>query len=169
MLDHGMLTQEDIDIQIHRSDLPSLGPNFHSPEALLNAVDHYKKYNTLTAAGAHPLNTYHAHHLPPNPEACHMQHDLQKTLEEIQRQQHELVDDPNTMMEFEDVLEEIPNVDFKMDDTNADLLDAENPQEPMEDDPDPFQVDDLQSGIDFQDLSTQLTYLLIIYMLKAIP
>ncbi|KIM59498.1 hypothetical protein SCLCIDRAFT_16493 [Scleroderma citrinum Foug A] len=156
MLNHGVLTQEDIDIQIHGSDLPSLGPNFHSPEALLNAVDHYEKYNTLTAAGAHPLNTYHAHHLPPDPEAYCMQRDLQKTLEEIQRQHHELVDDPNTMMEFEDVLEEIPDVDFEMDDTNADLLDAENPQEPMEDDPDPF-----------QDLSTQPTYLLVIYMMTS--
>ena len=144
MLNHGTLTQEDIDIQIHGSDLPNLGPNFHSPEALLDAVDHYEKYNALTAAGAQTLNTYHAHHPPPDPEAHHMQCDLEKTLEEIQRQQHELVDDPNVTMEWDDVLEEIPDVDFEMDDTNADLLDAENiPQEPTEDDPDPFQVDNL--------------------------
>ena len=168
MLNHGMLTQEDIDIQIHGSDLPNLGPNFHSPEALLDAVDHYEKYNALTAAGAQTLNTYHAHHPPPDPEAHHMQCDLEKTLEEIQRQQHELVDDPNVTMEWDDVLEEIPDVDFEMDDTNADLLDAENiPQEPTEDDPDPFQVDNLRSGIDFQDLLTQPTYLLVIYMMTS--
>ncbi|KIM51792.1 hypothetical protein SCLCIDRAFT_18301 [Scleroderma citrinum Foug A] len=168
MLNHGTLTQEDIDIQIHGSDLPNLGPNFHSPEALLDAVDHYEKYNALTAAGAQTLNTYHAHHPPPDPEAHHMQRDLEKTLEEIQRQQHGLVDDPNVTMEWDNVLEEIPDVDFKMDDTNADLLDAENiPQEPTEDDPDPFQVDDLRSGIDFQDLSTQPTYLLVIYMMTS--
>ncbi|KAG1887341.1 hypothetical protein F4604DRAFT_1571425, partial [Suillus subluteus] len=50
ILDHHILTQEDIDIQIHGHTLPNLGPNFHTPEALLNVVDFYDTYQTITAA-----------------------------------------------------------------------------------------------------------------------
>jgi len=68
MLDHGTLTGEDLDLMVHGSALPNLGPNFHSPEALLAAVNHFSQYNSATAAGARPLTTYMAHHLPPDPE-----------------------------------------------------------------------------------------------------
>lgn len=61
MLDHGALMQEDIDIQLHGSSLPNLGPNFHLPEALIQAVDYYTQANALTAAGARPLNQYFIH------------------------------------------------------------------------------------------------------------
>ncbi|KAF8121679.1 hypothetical protein EV363DRAFT_1131938, partial [Boletus edulis] len=61
MLDHGILTQEDLDIQVHGSFLPNLGPNVHSPEALLEAVDYYTRANAFTANGARPLNWYFAH------------------------------------------------------------------------------------------------------------
>ncbi|KIJ04485.1 hypothetical protein PAXINDRAFT_104160 [Paxillus involutus ATCC 200175] len=50
MLDHGTLTQEDIDIQVHGNELPNLGPAFHSPEALLDAVEHFTEHNALTAS-----------------------------------------------------------------------------------------------------------------------
>ena len=68
MLDHGTLTQEDLDIQVHGSALPNLGPNFHSPEVLLQAVDYYTQANMLTANGACPLNRYLVHTLPQDPE-----------------------------------------------------------------------------------------------------
>ncbi|KAG2144310.1 hypothetical protein DEU56DRAFT_732812, partial [Suillus clintonianus] len=46
MLNYRFLTGEDLDIMTHGSELPNLGPNFHSPEAMLDAVDHFEDYNT---------------------------------------------------------------------------------------------------------------------------
>ncbi|KAG1740077.1 hypothetical protein EDD22DRAFT_1008249 [Suillus occidentalis] len=68
MLDYGFLTGEDLDIMTHGSALPNLGPNFHSPEALLTTIDHFNAYNTATAAGGRPLTTHEAYHLPIDPE-----------------------------------------------------------------------------------------------------
>ena len=51
MLDHGTLTQEDIDIQTHGASLPNLGPNFHTPKALLDTVNYYLPYNMLSSVG----------------------------------------------------------------------------------------------------------------------
>jgi hypothetical protein len=74
MLDHGCLTGEDLDIMTFGSSLPNIGPNFHSPEVLLHAVDHFSNYNAATAAAAQPLTSYEAHHLPAvDPEQRAMQ------------------------------------------------------------------------------------------------
>ncbi|KAG1807208.1 hypothetical protein EV424DRAFT_1543985 [Suillus variegatus] len=45
MLDYGLLTGEDLDLMTHGIALPKLRLNFHSPEALLDAVDHFGAYN----------------------------------------------------------------------------------------------------------------------------
>ncbi|KAG2081268.1 hypothetical protein BD769DRAFT_1684134 [Suillus cothurnatus] len=58
MLDYGILTGEDLDLMIHGSELPNLGPNLHSPEALLAAVDRFSEYNAGTEAGARLLTPY---------------------------------------------------------------------------------------------------------------
>ncbi|KIN99860.1 hypothetical protein M404DRAFT_154084 [Pisolithus tinctorius Marx 270] len=167
MIDHSTLTQEDIDIQVFGSELPNLGPNFHSPEALLDAVDYYSTYNAVTVAGAQPLTLYHAHHLPPDPEGHALRRATDKALEEIQRVQQELADDPvwdpNASADVDD---EIPDVDFDVEE-NADFPDAANPQEQSEDNPDPFQVNDDSSRAHFTDLSTQPSYLVVIYMMTT--
>ncbi|KAG2336006.1 hypothetical protein BDR05DRAFT_1006251 [Suillus weaverae] len=49
MLDHGTLTPEDIDIQIHGCALLNLSPNFHTPDALLDALDYFNVYNDVTS------------------------------------------------------------------------------------------------------------------------
>ncbi|KAL4067828.1 hypothetical protein J3A83DRAFT_4374170 [Scleroderma citrinum] len=43
-LDDGMLAQDDFVVQPHGEDLPSLEPNIHSPQALLDAVNYYTQY-----------------------------------------------------------------------------------------------------------------------------
>ena len=68
MLDHGLLTCKDLDIMTFGSALSNLGPNFHSPKALLAAVDHFTAYNEATAVGVCPLTTFEAHHSPDNLE-----------------------------------------------------------------------------------------------------
>ncbi|KAG1804315.1 uncharacterized protein BJ212DRAFT_1304335 [Suillus subaureus] len=83
MLDHSVLTGEDLDLMVYSSDLPNLGPNFHSPEALLAAVDHFSKYNAGTEAGAHLLTAHTAHYLPPDPEQCTEQADDNIIKEEL--------------------------------------------------------------------------------------
>ncbi|KAL4078647.1 hypothetical protein V8B97DRAFT_2021036 [Scleroderma yunnanense] len=114
MLNHGMLTPEDINLQLYGNELPNLGPNFHSPEALLDTIDYYDTYNAVTAAD-----------------------------------------------------EEIPDVDFDIED-HTDFPNTINLLEQLEDDPDPFQVDDnSRSCINFKYLSAQPTYLLIIYMMMT--
>ncbi|KAI5995786.1 hypothetical protein F5J12DRAFT_725916, partial [Pisolithus orientalis] len=113
MIDYGMLTQEDIDIQVFSSELPNLGPNFHSPEALLDAIDYYSMYS----AG-------HA-----------LQYAMDKALEEIQRVQQELTDDPAwDPIVSADIDDEIPDIDFDIEE-NMDFPDtaAANPQEQSED------------------------------------
>lgn len=64
MLDYSFLTGEDLDLIIHSTALPNLSPNFHSPEALCDAVNHFGIYNEATSSGSHPLTSYKAHHLP---------------------------------------------------------------------------------------------------------
>ena len=83
MLNHGTITGEDLDIITFGSDLPNLGLNFHSPEALIAAVDHFSAYGAATAAGARPLTSYEAHHLPPDPERRTFEHQMQKIAEEL--------------------------------------------------------------------------------------
>jgi hypothetical protein len=77
MLDHSTLSGEDLDIMTFGSDLPNLSPNFHSPEALLAAVDHFTAYNEGTLSGVRPLTAYEAHRrLPVHPEECTMQREV---------------------------------------------------------------------------------------------
>ena len=81
MLDHGTLTQEDIDIQTHGASLPNLGPNFHTPEALLDAVNYYSTCNALSSAGARSLTSYIAHTVPNDPELRQLEKELEKAAE----------------------------------------------------------------------------------------
>ncbi|KAG1729232.1 hypothetical protein EDD22DRAFT_960948 [Suillus occidentalis] len=92
MLDYGFLTGEDLDIMTHGSALPNLGPNFHSPEALLAAVDHFDAYNTATAAGGRPLTTHEAYHLPIDPEQCALDRQLAKVFDEVREEELQQVD-----------------------------------------------------------------------------
>ncbi|KAG0701854.1 hypothetical protein DFH29DRAFT_875594 [Suillus ampliporus] len=89
MLDHGILTGEDLDLMVHGSELPNLGPNFHSPEALLAAVDYFSEYNAGTEAGSRPLTAYTAHHLLPDLEQHAAARQLEKMLEEVRNQQEQ--------------------------------------------------------------------------------
>lgn len=162
MLDNRTLTQEDVDLQTYSSELPNLGPNFHSSEALLNAVNYYSTYNAVTAAGAQPLNAYHAHRLPPDPEGHAFQRSMDKVLEEILDEQEILAGEY-----LANAVDEIPDVDCKVEES-MDLLDTINPQEPSEDNPDPFLMEnDPRSGVNFEHLSTQPTYHLVIYMMTT--
>ncbi|KAI6146376.1 hypothetical protein BKA82DRAFT_125796 [Pisolithus tinctorius] len=153
MLDHGMLTQEDIDIQVYGSELPNLGPNFHSPQSLLAAADYYEAYNAVMVAGAQPLTAYH---LLPDPEG----HALERAMDNAS-------DDPPSQGQSAESDDKILDVDFELDD-NADLLDAINHQEVSEDVPDPFWTgNNPRSGISFKDLSTLPVYLLVVYMMTT--
>ncbi|KAG1854601.1 hypothetical protein F4604DRAFT_1685968 [Suillus subluteus] len=104
MLDHSILTGEDLDLMVHGSELPNLGLNFHSPEALLAVVDHFSEYN----AGARLLTAYTAHHLPPDPEQRAAVCQLEKMLEEIHNQQEQANN--------EVIKEELLDVDGEFDD-----------------------------------------------------
>ncbi|KAI6025796.1 hypothetical protein F5J12DRAFT_780595 [Pisolithus orientalis] len=117
-LDHSMLTQEDIDIQVYGSELPNLGPNFHSPQSLLAAADYYEAYNGVMVAGAQPLTAYHAHHLLPDPEGCALKHVMDNAFAEIQQQVPS--EDPPSQGQLAELDDEILDIKFKLDD-NADF------------------------------------------------
>jgi len=68
ILDYRVLTKADFGIATPRSPLPNLGPNMHSPEALIAAIDHFGVFHNVTAAGSQPLTPYDAHQLPVDPE-----------------------------------------------------------------------------------------------------
>lgn len=143
MLDHGTLTGEDLDLIVHGSEVPNLGPNFHSPEALLAAVDHFSEYNARTEAVARPLRAYAAHHLPPDTERRSAAHQLEKMLEGIHNQKEQADDNI--------IEEELLNADAEFDDLQRyeDPDDAEledvlvTTGYTYEDDPDPFITDDV--------------------------
>ncbi|KIO10550.1 hypothetical protein M404DRAFT_21461 [Pisolithus tinctorius Marx 270] len=94
MLDNGTLTGEDLDILSFGSVLPNLGLNFHSPGALLSAVDYFQEYNARTMAGAHPLTSFDAHHLLPDPEQCEFECYFQQMAEEVHGESDTLDDAP---------------------------------------------------------------------------
>ncbi|KIK81982.1 hypothetical protein PAXRUDRAFT_35714 [Paxillus rubicundulus Ve08.2h10] len=81
MLDNWFLTSKDLDIMTFGSDLLSLGPNFQSPEALINAVDHFTAYNAATTLGACPLNAYEAHQVVHDPKERLLQCQLDKMID----------------------------------------------------------------------------------------
>ncbi|KAL4063576.1 hypothetical protein V8B97DRAFT_2011546 [Scleroderma yunnanense] len=104
MLDHGMLTQEAIDLQVYDSELPNLGLNSHSLDAPLDAFEYYSTYD----------------------EGHAFQHAMDKALENIQQEQEIVEDEP---MYFADVDDEIMDVDCEIKE-NTDLpLDTINTQE----------------------------------------
>ncbi|KIJ57899.1 hypothetical protein HYDPIDRAFT_103637 [Hydnomerulius pinastri MD-312] len=153
MLDHGTLTQEDMDIQIFGNALPNLGPNFHSPEALHAAVDHFELYNTLS-----------------------MEREIEKVAEEIDRQKRQLDSEdysPDILAEgFPDELEyEEIDVDALQDDEllldadDSDLVGSAEEQlgESIEDDPDPFEPDSNLLDLKNRHLSTLPPYQITIY------
>ncbi|KIJ06688.1 hypothetical protein PAXINDRAFT_158658 [Paxillus involutus ATCC 200175] len=170
MLDHGTLTQEDIDIQVHGNELPNLGPAFHSPEALLDAVEHFTEHNALTASGAQPLTSYHAHNLLRDPEQRAIQREFERTMEEIQSRQEELLNDLDIDIDNEIDIDTNMALDEDFE-ASQDLAPA-TPASDGEDNPDPFKPDeDLVSSVrasgNDQHLSSQPLYLVTIYALAT--
>ncbi|KAL4078684.1 hypothetical protein V8B97DRAFT_1914497 [Scleroderma yunnanense] len=167
-LDDGMFTQDNFAVQPHREDLPSLGPNIHSPQALLDAVNYYTQYNALPGAGACLLNRFHVHTLPPDPEGCMMQCLLERMFEDVQEQQWEIVEDTlegTTTIDMDD-----PRMDT---DAEIDTPDGVADQIPptdlhgvqLEDQPDLFHfVQDSPSAAKAKDAPVYIT---IIHMLAA--
>lgn len=166
MLDHGTLTGEDLDLMVYGSDLPNLGPNFHSPDALLAAVDHFSEYNTRTEAGAHPLTAHIAHHLPPDPERRAAEHQLEAMLEEVRKQQEHA---DNMIIEEEllgDARAEFEDLHLYEDSNDIELEEVlVNHGHPNEDSPDPFVTDDKFSSSFDTDFSHVPPHLLTIYAL----
>ncbi|KAG2103693.1 uncharacterized protein F5147DRAFT_274411 [Suillus discolor] len=133
MLDYGLLTGEDLDLMTHGIALPNLGPNFHSPEALLDAVDHFGAYNAATSSGSRPLTSYEAHHLPPDPEQHALNRQIEDAFEAVQNE-------GGNEHGFDDL--DI-DVDGTFDDQNEDDDNLViTPMNPDEDDPDPFMPED---------------------------
>ena len=171
MIDHGVLTQVDIDIQVHGNNLPSLGPNFHSPDALLQAVDHYSQYNALTAAGAQPLNSYLAHSLPRrDPMEQTIEQATEKLIDEMRR-------DLGTSMDCDD--QEIGNYDGRgpedldNEETHQDEENEDDDDPPIlvpassEDDPDPFKFETSLEPHNERNYINQPPHLLVIYALAT--
>ncbi|KIJ13694.1 hypothetical protein PAXINDRAFT_13450 [Paxillus involutus ATCC 200175] len=162
MLDNGFLTGEDLDIMTFGRDLPNLGPNFHSPEALIAAVDHYTAYNAATSAGAHPLTAHQAHHLPITPEERAIQQQLERLADEIQHNQSGDFDD-----DFQAGLDE-DEIDIEAHE-DGDVNDLTTTVEGLiedEDDPDPFMLEENFHSED-RDLSEVPAHNLTIYALVS--
>ncbi|KIK79293.1 hypothetical protein PAXRUDRAFT_161651, partial [Paxillus rubicundulus Ve08.2h10] len=161
MLDHGTLTGEDLDIMTFGSDLPNLGPSFHSLEALMNAVDHFTEYNAATSAGARPLTAYQAHQLPPDPKR-----------RALERQLEHLMDDVRRELEADNADGDPLNSDDVDLDVDGDFPDdADDEVNPCnlgdnEDTPDPFLCEDTLTTQD-RDLSEQPPHLIVIYALAS--
>jgi hypothetical protein len=138
MLDYGFLTGEDLDIMTHGSELPNLGPNFHSPEAMLDAVDHFEDYNARTAAGARPLTSHLAHNLPHDPEMHAMQCEFERAFKQMQEEENgaDVRGDGADVRGDEDEDAEIDvDAGAECDDEDTEILIT---VEPEEDTPDPF-------------------------------
>ncbi|KAL4073275.1 hypothetical protein V8B97DRAFT_2023066 [Scleroderma yunnanense] len=109
----------------------------------------------------------HVYQFPPNPKGHAFQHAMDKALEEAQNQQQALAHNPTPPINAAELDEEISDVNFDIEEV-IDLCDAPNPPECLEDNLDLFQMDDnSRSCTNFEDLSVQLTYLLIIYMMMT--
>ena len=161
MLDHGTLTGEDVDILTFGSALPNLGPNFHSPEALMSAVDYFQEYNARTSAGSRPLTSFDAHHLSSDPEYRAFECQLEQIAEEVCQGQNSPLEDG-----LSQELGNLPDEDgywFHQDDID-DAFEAEVPDEAPhcgvnEDDPDPFLFDEevRSDNIDFTDIPEHIS------------
>lgn len=156
MLDHGSLTREDLDIMTFGSALPNLGPNFHSPEALLAAVDHFSAFNQATAAGARPLTTHEALCSQDNSEERAFQRQLDQLMGDAQEQLESDIPPPDDV-ELDD---EVFDDQYHEDDPEDVPLMADPLQD--EDTPDPFAVNDTFHSDD-TDLSDIPIHLLTVY------
>ncbi|KAG2052107.1 hypothetical protein BDR06DRAFT_1009810 [Suillus hirtellus] len=138
MLNYGFLTGEDLDIMTHGNELPNLGPNFHSLEAMLDTVNHFKDYNAHTAADVCSLTSYLAHNLPHDPELHGMQCKFEHTFKQMQEEENYT----NTHSDGADVHSN-EDEDAKIDVDAGAKCDNEDTEvlvtvEPEEDTPDPF-------------------------------
>ncbi|KAL4078138.1 hypothetical protein V8B97DRAFT_2073137 [Scleroderma yunnanense] len=160
MLDHGTLTGKDINILTFGSVLPNLGPNFHSLEVLLSAVDYFQEYNTRTSVGGQPLTPFIAHHLPLDPEQHALKHQLQQIMEEVHAQESSALDEgpPPDQGDlcytdgfwYHSDANNIPHETELQDDS---------PQSRDKDNPDPFFIDEeVQSdNLDLADITPHIT------------
>ncbi|KAG1796123.1 hypothetical protein EV424DRAFT_1353275 [Suillus variegatus] len=143
MLDYGLLTGEDLDLMTHGIALPNLGPNFHSPEALLDAVDHFGAYNAATSSGS-------------------QQHALNQQIEDA----FEVVRNEGGNEHGFDDLD--VDVDGTFDDQNEDDDNLViTPMNPDEDDPDPFMLEDGFNSTHDRDLTAVAPHLITIYALVS--
>nr|KIN94202.1 hypothetical protein M404DRAFT_35269 [Pisolithus tinctorius Marx 270] len=143
MLDNGTLTGEDLDILTFGSALPNLGLNFHSPEALLSAVDYFQEYNARTTAGARPLTSFDAHHLLPDPEQHAFERYFQRMAEEVHGESNTLDDAPPLVhndLSYPDESWSYP--DETEGPVEGEVLDVVPRCVGDEDNPDPFLIDE---------------------------
>ncbi|KAI6119272.1 hypothetical protein EV401DRAFT_1500878 [Pisolithus croceorrhizus] len=144
MLEHGTLTGEDLDILTFGSALPNLGPNFHSPEALLAAVDYFQEYNARASACARPATSYDIFHLPPDPERRALERQLQRIEQECRAENNTLADAvplDHSDIPYADGCWSYP--DFKTDEPcEGEVPDEISLSRVDEDDPDPFFVNE---------------------------
>ncbi|KAF8839064.1 hypothetical protein BDN67DRAFT_1012600 [Paxillus ammoniavirescens] len=155
MLDHGTLSGEDLDIMTFGSDLPNLGPNFHSPEALLAAVNHFTAYNEGTSSGAQPLTAYEAHcRLPVDPEERAMQREVTRLLDEVRQEEAYSAEVDQAVDNQADLDESLDDVGDVLEDDAICLGSSEH-----KDHPDPFMVEETFHSDD-HDLSDTPPHLL---------
>ncbi|KAH7918292.1 hypothetical protein BV22DRAFT_1134692 [Leucogyrophana mollusca] len=174
MLDHGVLTGEDINILTFGSELPDLGPHFHSPEALHTAIDHYAAHNAAAAAGARQLTSHAAHTLSRDPQQRMIDRQVLLVWEEGLTCL-DTADGGEAEAESDAELGE-PDEDVDIDEPNqeqddADLTDnAHTVLGPLasewdEDNPDLFLIDKGFSHNNDNDLSSMPPHLIVIYAL----
>lgn len=139
MLDYGFLAGDNHDIMTQGGELPDLGPNFHSPEAMLDAVDHFADYNTRTAAGARPLTSYLAHNLPHDPDMDAMHREFERAFKQMQEEENcaDIHADGAETHGDEEEADEI-DVDAEPESDDDEDNDVLLLVEPEEDTPDPF-------------------------------
>ncbi|EGO28222.1 hypothetical protein SERLADRAFT_434095 [Serpula lacrymans var. lacrymans S7.9] len=150
MIENGILTTEDINLQVFGSSEPNLGSNFHSPETLHATINYYNAYNSFTAA----------------------ERKLERTIEQIQREQIDLYQDPTNSID--NFFNENINVDADQP-IETDKIDQDtglkfSSHELTKDDPDPFEPGGKLLSLDGRsDLSTQPPHLLTTYSLLQMP
>ncbi|KAG1838222.1 hypothetical protein F4604DRAFT_1941651 [Suillus subluteus] len=163
MLDYGFLTGEDLDLMTHGTDLPNLGPNFHSPEALHDAVDHFSAYNTATSSGSRSLTSYEAHHLPPDSEQHALDRQIEKAVDELQREENQLLQEAEDNLDHLDI-----DVDARFDDPDKEEdMETAATNDIDEDDPDPFIPDEGFSATNDRNLTDVPPHLLTIYVVVS--
>ncbi|KIN99332.1 hypothetical protein M404DRAFT_30563 [Pisolithus tinctorius Marx 270] len=140
MLDHGTLTGKDLDILTFGSDLPNLGPNFHSPEALLLAINYFQEYNMWTSTTSQPLTSFATYHLPSDPEQCTLECQLRQIRDQVLDEQNSIYD--NGQLEVPHDVSFTWSYPDEDDESQTDPTDEALPHLMCDkDDPDPFFID----------------------------